>query len=120
MYDTIDPMGSAPMCEPFERTFTKDESIAVGFHAALESPRSFASPAIGQKVTFAGWCFDKEGKAPSEMWAEVGETRTPVATGWVWREDIVASFDGTLAVAGTVWFCCRSLYRTWGKLHRNS
>jgi len=97
VYDTIDPMGSAPMCEPFERTFTKDESIAVGFHAALESPRSFASPAIGQKVTFAGWCFDKEGKAPSEMWAEVGETRTPVATGGM-REDIVASFDGTLAV----------------------
>ncbi len=96
-YDSIEDVGPAPVCGSFERTFSKDESIAVGFQASLETPRSFASPAIGQKVKFAGWCFDKDGRAPVKMWAEVGESEVPVALGGL-REDIVQTFKDKLEV----------------------
>ena len=96
-YEVVEALPPAPVAQAFERTFTKDESIAVDYHAALEAPRSFVSPAIGQKVNFAGWCFDREGHAPVKMWAEVGEMEVPVALGGV-RDDIVQHFEGQIEV----------------------
>jgi len=96
-YAPIPSIGQPPVGGNFQRTYKKDESIAVGFTASLETPRSFASPAIGQVVKFSGWCFDKNGKPAAQMWAEVGENKLPVATGGI-RRDVVDLFAGRLDV----------------------
>ena len=95
-YEEITEVGPAPVADAFERVQLSSE-IAKDFKASLEAPRSFASPAIGQVVTFSGWCFDKDGKAPAKMWAELGESEVPVALGGL-RQDVVELHQGTLEV----------------------
>ncbi|MCG8526028.1 MAG: hypothetical protein MI748_06595, partial [Opitutales bacterium] len=48
--------GKPPVIDPFEETYEKDPDIPGEFMAELEAPRSFASPAVGQKVKCSGWC----------------------------------------------------------------
>lgn len=95
-YETVSEVGPAPVIEDFVRTDLKTEA-AKDFSAVLEAPRSFASPAIGQVVTFSGWCFDKDGKAPSKMWAALGDGELPIAVGML-REDVVELHREALAV----------------------
>ena len=77
------------------RPFKRDESVARGFHAVIETPRSFASPAVGQKVKFSGWCCDRHGRPALRVWAKIGDQELPCATG-VLRVDIEQSMAAQL------------------------
>ena len=83
-------IGESPKATDYKRTFKRDESIARDYRAVLESPRSFASKAVGQKVRFTGWCCDKAGKPANRIWAKVGDQEIPCATGVI-RNDVVQS-----------------------------
>ncbi|MCG8527401.1 MAG: glycosyltransferase, partial [Opitutales bacterium] len=95
--------GKPPVIDPFEEKYEKDPDIPGEFMAELEAPRSFSSPAVGQKIKCSGWCCDESGQPAAKMWAVVGETETPIATGVV-RQDVADRFSPEKVVTSTCGF----------------